>query len=393
MSPHDTHIPSISLPSFPSPARVTSFGRSRPLSRLGSDTPTTPTWDLEYDDDDIPVHGIAVPVQLEQGDNLSRTRAGASVSWWRRSGSSWSSAHGDSRSRFTSSTYTSAYPLSTSLSYSQSSFFDSDTPLTSTSVAYSDDVGFDPFEAESAPDWAPWLSNSPPSTPTRRSSMWEDNLGPSLLRYSRPPGSRAPISKTSNTFYLPPLFENARTTFATPRRAPTATNQPDSRASTPASSRRARDDCFFGLCTSRTKTATPAPDDNPRVVRRRPNATGGKAHYRISFVQDRQWRANILNQAVEQSLTSTLLPVPSKPSKSKYDTLSTSSTHRTEGNHDTGARYTNPSGEKSLIGLEHDTPANPEPEAKSRNEMSESAEYEMPADTATETPPEELQES
>jgi hypothetical protein len=58
--------------------------------------------------------------------------------------------------------------------------------------------------------------------------------------------------------------------------------------------------------------------EDRRPPARRPSITARGKHYRISFVQDRQWRANILNQAVEESLTSALFPMPPKPSKSKH---------------------------------------------------------------------------
>lgn len=364
----ETHIPSISLPSVPTPARfTTSFGSARPLSRVGSDHHLqVGPWD--HDDD---FSGPSIPHPPIEGDTVGGVHK---VARWRQNASGWSSVRGDNRSRSTVSTYTSIYPLS-SPSLSQSTFFDSDFPPSNTSVAYSDDdIGYDPFEAQ-PPDWAPWLPNSLPSTPTRQSYMFEDNLGPSLLaRHSRPPGSLKgrPILNTANTFYLPPLFANDRPTFATPRRVPTATNRPESRASTTSSSTssaRTRDGCFFGLCGSRGKPLTTPDKAPPPAPRCNPKSMRGKAHYRISFAQDRQWRANILNQAVEQSLAATLFPTPPKPSKSKYDTPSSPSTHRTKGSLDTEARHINRSAEMS-VHQEKAVPTMSPAESKSGNTAS-----------------------
>lgn len=341
-----THTPSVTLPSLPTPARLsrTSFGRPRHLVRTRAETAP---WDFtaeESDDEDYVGHGIALPIQLDLDHDDSTTRRRSAISnegaqTWRRSGSRWSAIQGvDNRTGSTASSYTSIYPLSTSPSFSQSTFFDSDAPTTS-SVAYSDDISYDPFEAQSQPDWAPWLSNSPPSTPNRRSYFLDDVAGPSLLP-RKPQSTRShdgrPILMTSTTFYLPPLFADKRPTFATPRRTTTATFRNDSRSSIPsrASTPRPRDGCSFALCLSRSKPPKPEREEPNVVPRRNPNTLRGKPGYRISFVQDRQWRAHILNEAVEQSLTSTLIPKPPKPSKSKYDTPSPPpSTHRTKGNH------------------------------------------------------------
>ncbi|KLT45398.1 hypothetical protein CC85DRAFT_282458 [Cutaneotrichosporon oleaginosum] len=302
MSQH-SNAPSISLPSRPPPVHSgSSFGRRTPqrLSRPGSTAP----WDAFDHDSDLG--------HDEPGAVLESTpRWKQNVAGWRRG------VHPDASP--TASTYTSVYPLSTMPSMSQSSFFDSESPLSGESVLYSDEMGCsDTFGARATPDWAPWLSNSPPSTP-RRSHMLEEALVPALAARSR--AFRGPILKTSTTFYLPPLYTQQRPTFATPRRPP----RPSSRASTSTTtttSSKAREGCF-AFCTGRGKPTgsgktTPRDMEDKRPPQRRPPmATRGK-HYRISFVQDRQWRANILNQAVEESLTSALFPMPPKPSKSKH---------------------------------------------------------------------------
>lgn len=342
MSQH-SHTPSINLPSLP--ARVhsgSSFGRRTPqrLSRPGSTAP----WDA-FDDDSDMGHSIGLPMQLEDDGVYVVVE---STPRWRQSVVGWRRGIAGPDASPTASTYTSVYPLSTTPSFSQSTSFDSEAPLSGESGVCSDERGYsDTFGARATPDWAPWLSNSPPSTP-RRSHMFDDTLSPSLLARSRA-GPRRPILKTSTTFYLPPLYTDQRPTFAKPRRPPRPTSRTSASTATTASSK-AREGCFT-FCAGRNKTQG---GKEVKPQRRPPIAPRGK-HYRISFVQDRQWRANILNQAVEESLTNSLFPMPPKPSKSKYTPRSTR-THRTQGPSGTEAPSTDPSIEVPMpvVGRGHD---------------------------------------
>ncbi|BEI85522.1 hypothetical protein CcaverHIS002_0509230 [Cutaneotrichosporon cavernicola] len=317
MSQH-YHTPFITLPSLPNPVHsVTSFG-SRTPQRLSRPDGLAP-WDAFDDENDMgPNHGIPLPIQHEVD------RAACILS------------------------------LPTP-PFSRSTFFlDSERSLSGESVIYSDDMGdSDTFGAREAPDWAPWLSHSGPSS-HRRSHMLDDVLAPPLLDQSRP-GPRRPILKTSPTFYLPPLYTDQRPTFAIPRRAP----RPSSRTSTSTSSTsssKTRDGCFSS-CIGRNKTTPHDKDKGKALPARRPSIAPRGKHYRISFVQDRQWRANILNQAVEESLTNAILPMPPKPCKSKYDPRP-ATTHRNQGIPDKEPPIINRSTERvpsPAAGRGHDT--------------------------------------